>query len=63
MMTPNEKFLKYQERVENGGTIDFLSGSQYCFSCCCNVYEYVSEGVIKNGTITGCPICHRTFCD
>lgn len=62
-MTPHEKYVLYLERADNQEVIDFLSGSKTCFSCCANVYEYLTDYDVEHGIISGCPICHRSFCD
>lgn len=62
-MTSHEKYVRYLERADNQEVIDFLNGSELCFSCHTNVYEYVTEDKVNHGIISGCPICHRSFCD
>lgn len=57
------KYEVFQNRVKKGEVIDWLTGSKRCFSCKSNVYDNVSEDVVLHGTITGCPVCHRSFCD
>lgn len=63
MMTSHEKFIHYVDRADRGQVVDFLSGTENCFSCYANVYEHVTEDKVKHGIISGCPVCHRSFCD
>lgn len=53
----------YQERANNGEVIDWLDGSKRCFSCGENVYDNLTEHKVMYETITGCPVCHRSFVD
>lgn len=53
----------YQERANNGEVIDWLDGSQRCFSCGENIYDHITEHKVMYETITGCPVCHRSFVD
>lgn len=62
-MRSNEKYLIYNQRADNGEVIDWLDGSKHCFSCGTNVYEHVTENKVMYGSITGCPVCHRSFLD
>lgn len=34
-----------------------------CSSCCKQIYEIISLERAKKELITGCPHCHRSFCD
>lgn len=34
-----------------------------CISCRKNIWEYISLEKASTELITGCPICHRTYCD
>lgn len=62
-MNAQTKYNIFQDRADNGEVIDWLSGSKNCFSCHRDVYEGVSDKDAELGTITGCPYCHRSFCD
>lgn len=62
-MRSNEKYYYYKERADNGEVIDWLSGSRHCFSCGADVYDNSKEQDVMYGSITGCPVCHRTLCD
>lgn len=53
----------FQERVKQGKVIDWLSGRKECFSCHKNIYEYLDYEDVSQYSITGCPICHRSFVD
>lgn len=35
----------------------------YCFSCGRQIYEEITLKKAKTDLITGCPWCHRSFCD
>lgn len=59
----NRLYNIYQDRANNGEVIDWLDGSKRCFSCGENVYEHISEHKALYGSITGCPVCHRSFVD
>lgn len=58
-----DRYEVFQNRVNKGEVIDWLTGSKTCFSCKSNVYDNVSDEDVLYGKITGCPVCHRTFCD
>lgn len=62
-MTPLEKQTFYRLRVKKGNTIDWLDGQNRCFNCHKNVFEYVDDKTVMEGSITGCPVCHRSFVD
>lgn len=62
-MRSDEKYHYYQERANNGEVLDWLSGSRTCFSCGADVYDNSTEQEVMYGSITGCPVCHRSFCD
>lgn len=34
-----------------------------CFSCHRNVFDAYSVTYVANNQITGCPYCHRSFCE
>lgn len=62
-MSPQEKEELYKSRAQSCEVIDWLDGDNQCFSCHKNVYKYVDDYTVKNGMLTGCPICHRSFVD
>lgn len=33
-----------------------------CINCGKNIWEHISLEKASNELITGCPICHRTYC-
>ena len=59
----NRLYNIYQDRANNGEVIDWLYGSEKCFSCGENVYKHISDHKALYGSITGCPVCHRSFVD
>ena len=63
VMTPELKHKIFKERAKSGEVIDWLSGSSHCFSCHKNIYEYLTVTQVETETITGCPVCHRSFVD
>lgn len=62
-MNSEELYKIFQERVSKGEVIDWLSGQKECFSCHKNIYEYLNEEDVTEYSITGCPVCHRSFVD
>lgn len=34
-----------------------------CIYCHENIWEYISLEKASNDLITGCPVCHRSYCD
>ena len=34
-----------------------------CYGCGCDVYSQVTPDTAAHTYITGCPKCHRSFCD
>ena len=51
---------------------DFAPSSGRCYSCNRNIYDEIDHGTYKTGIsveraskelITGCPHCHRSYCD
>ena len=52
--------IKNQKKLcEEKDLPHFAPYNGICFSCCRQIYE-VTDG---NYFITGCPLCHRTYCD
>ena len=54
--------VKYQEDTKSP---DFAPGDGFCWGCKRNIY---SEGGIdveraSKELVTGCPFCHRSYCD
>ena len=56
MVTADEKYKYYQERVDAGRVIDFMDGLRLCFNCSVDIYTYLDVVKVKTGTITGCHI-------
>ena len=40
---------------------NFANGG--CFSCGRDIYTLISVEEAGRSLITGCPVCHRSFCD
>lgn len=38
-------------------------GNGRCYGCGINVFDYVPLKEAESGLITGCPRCHKSFCD
>ena len=65
-MTNEEKYKKYSEWCRSKNLPNFVPPSGKCFSCHQPVFEETEHtaGYPEEGEfITGCPHCHRTFCD
>ena len=41
----------------------FAPGGGQCYSCGKQIYDKLSWKIASEGHITGCPHCHRSFCD
>ena len=59
MKTKIENQKKY---CKEKGLPLFVPGDGICFSCHKQIYEKITEEVAATEHITGCPICHRTYC-
>lgn len=40
----------------------FLPSNGFCYRCNANLAEHISEEDSKRTLITGCPVCHISFC-
>ena len=41
----------------------FMSRSGLCWACHGQLMNYYSLEYVSNNLITGCPYCHRSFCE
>jgi len=56
--------LKLQaDYCKRTGLPDFAPKNGICYSCHRQIYQYISEKKASTELITGCPICHRSYCD
>lgn len=45
-------------------SMNFTPFSGYCWSCKCDLVEFYGvEAIAAGQNITGCPACHRSYCD
>ena len=58
-----EKTKLQEEYAKSIGAPCFISISGYCWSCGRDLLEYYSDDALSKSLITGCPYCHRSFCD
>ena len=47
-----------KERAPNFAPID-----GFCWSCGTQIYNHISKEEARSELITGCPHCHRSYCD
>ena len=60
-----EQFIKNQEKYckENDAPF-FMSRSGICYSCKQDIIpKLIAKGEDGNYLVTGCPLCHRSYCD
>lgn len=63
-MTAAEKFEAYKKHCKEQGLPNFVPSSGKCFGCHREVFaDYETKGADPDDFVTGCPHCHRTFCD
>lgn len=57
---------------QDKGYPDFAPASGFCWNCKRQIYQEIDRGEYKSGItvekasselVTGCPHCHRTYCD
>lgn len=41
----------------------FAPRSGICYACGSQIYETISVERASSDLITGCPLCHRSYCD
>lgn len=61
-----EESIKGQkEYCQKNGLPHFAPSDGICFSCNHQIYRenQISVEEAKSELVTGCPICHRSFCD
>ena len=60
--TRNRRKMLQQDYCGRMGYPIFLEADlcHHCFSC---AYDYLTDEQCAKEHITGCPVCHRTFCD
>ncbi len=51
---------EYQKRTHSP---DFAPSDGVCWSCNRQIYEVLSKEYVSTRLITGCPLCHRSYCD
>lgn len=56
-------YFDIQQTVVSNNSIDWLSGSRNCFGCGKDVYKDLTIEEALNTRMSGCPHCHRSFCD
>ena len=68
----NEACKAQKTLCEENKYPDFAPSSGRCYSCGQNIYTQIDHGTHKTGIsveratrelITGCPHCHRSYCD
>ena len=64
-MTPAEKFEAYKKWCREHDLPNFVPPSGKCFGCRNEVFGDTkhTKGAEPDEFVTGCPHCHRTFCD
>ena len=68
-MTKKETELKRKAQKEycSKGTPNFAEfGTDVdgkCIYCHTNIWKHISLEKASNKLITGCPVCHRSYCD
>lgn len=58
-----EKRLAQQKYAKEKKLPLFAPLSGKCWSCGRNIYNAISLEEASTRLITGCPYCHRTYCD
>lgn len=55
------RMAEYQAECRKHSHPDFLFANPYCFSC---YYDHTEGGTVTPPyNTTGCPACHRSYCD
>lgn len=66
-MTEIEKKRKAQREYCSSGTPNFAEfgtdADGKCRYCHTNIWEHISLERATNHLITGCPVCHKSYCD
>jgi len=63
LMNTIKSKVKLQEEYCEKNHVPFFAPKDKCWSCNNNIWEAISEEKASNELITGCPYCHRSFCD
>ena len=64
MMSVEENINKQREYCKEHNLPFFAPSDGYCWSCNRQIFDGSDEnGYYSNHHITGCPFCHRSYCD
>jgi hypothetical protein len=56
--------IKAQEEYQNKKELpNFAPSDGVCWSCHNQIYNHISLEYASTRLITGCPVCHRSYCD
>jgi hypothetical protein len=62
LLTRDEALRLQRENCPD--SMNFLPCSGYCWSCTYDlVQHYGLEAIASGRNVTGCPICHKSYCD
>lgn len=63
-MTVQEFIKNQKEYCKETGAPFFMPSDGICWACGGNiVLKLIADGETGKSLVTGCPICHRTYCD
>ena len=57
------KIYLQKKYCEKNNAPNFAPNDGFCWSCGAQIYNHISEETAKSTHITGCPHCHRSYCD
>ena len=57
------KIMAQKEYCKETGAPHFAPASGMCWSCNRQIYNEIDVVRAANSLITGCPYCHRSYCD
>lgn len=56
------KYIVQKQFCEKNG-YPLFAPKEECVFCGAHIWEVISDEKASNSYITGCPICHHTYCD